>query len=378
MSSRIFASRPCGVALALTVWFGMSHSVAFAQRDGVAIERVTPALFNQKTIIQVKQFFDEKRGKLDLEATKKLLKQPKAEEIELPSPSTQQRTATDIYQLARAAYARICFIQIDEMNNLRFNSGGAYAISANGIFATCHHCLNPEGEQPAGQWWLMLITAEGDVHPVSSILGANEQLDAAIFKVEGLKTEPLPFNDQVSPGDSAYCYSEPMSIQSYFSDGIVNRFYWLDNQERNPFELDDAAFCRVNFSTDWAPGSSGASIVDQYGNSIGHVSKITALGPPQPPIQQPSSPEAPQAAAQNPETQEQVRPGQSHGPKPPMIGGGGATFMVLHEGIPARGVKLLAEKVNEECRRFPPEPDMPEEVDMTTVETSQEVSAPAN
>ena len=34
---------------------------------------------------------------------------------------------------------------------------------------------------------------------------------------------------------------------------------------------------RINVSTDWAPGSSGAAILDGAGNVIGHVATIRAL-----------------------------------------------------------------------------------------------------
>ena len=35
---------------------------------------------------------------------------------------------------------------------------------------------------------------------------------------------------------------------------------------------------RMNVSTDWAPGSSGAAVIDECCNAIGHVSEISAQG----------------------------------------------------------------------------------------------------
>ena len=70
-------------------------------------------------------------------------------------------------------------------------------------------------------------------------------------------------------GDSVWCLSDPRGERGYFSTGIVNRFV-----ERT---VGDARGRRINVSTDWAPGSSGAAILDEAGNVIGHVATIRAL-----------------------------------------------------------------------------------------------------
>ena len=59
----------------------------------------------------------------------------------------------------------------------------------------------------------------------------------------------------------------------------------------------------MNFSTDWAPGSSGSAVVDQCGNVLGHVSQISGL-------------------SKDRNT---------------------SAFVTLHTGIPALGVLMLAQ-----------------------------------
>lgn len=49
---------------------------------------------------------------------------------------------------------------------------------------------------------------------------------------------------------------------------MVNRFYVRGKKG------DESS--RMEVSTDWAPGSSGAAVVDQCGNAIGHVSEISS------------------------------------------------------------------------------------------------------
>jgi hypothetical protein len=70
----------------------------------------------------------------------------------------------------------------------------------------------------------------------------------------------------VYPGDGAWCYSDPLGRASYFSEGVVNRFYYQEGKDRRG--------ARMEVSTDWAPGSSGSAVVDECANAIGFVSAI--------------------------------------------------------------------------------------------------------
>jgi hypothetical protein len=80
--------------------------------------------------------------------------------------------------------------------------------------------------------------------------------------------KPLPLNTNMFPGDRAWCYSDPLGRSGYFSEGMVNRFYLQQTKGK--------AWPRIEVSTDWAPGSSGAAVVDQCGNAVGHVSEISS------------------------------------------------------------------------------------------------------
>jgi hypothetical protein len=96
-----------------------------------------------------------------------------------------------------------------------------------------------------------------------------------------------------------------MGERSYFSAGVVNRlaeFARRDNSGAPPLMLD--------VSADWAPGSSGAAVIDECGNAIGLVSTILALQ----------------------DDEEGVHSKREHST---------ATWMVLHEAVSAREVKAL-------------------------------------
>ena len=86
--------------------------------------------------------------------------------------------------------------------------------------------------------------------------------------------EPLPLNVNSTPGDEVWCYSDPGNHPGFFSQGIVNRFYqhWHGATATEKFPR------RMNVSTDWAPGSSGAAVLDRFGNAVGHVSTVSTQG----------------------------------------------------------------------------------------------------
>jgi S1-C subfamily serine protease len=110
------------------------------------------------------------------------------------------------------------------------------------------------------------------VLPVTAILASDKFTDVCILRVQSpAPFEPLPLNTNVTPGDEVWCYSDPTNHTGFFSAGIVNRFYQHthgpSSKEKWPL--------RMNVSTEWAPGSSGAAVLDRFGNAVAHVSAIT-------------------------------------------------------------------------------------------------------
>jgi hypothetical protein len=57
---------------------------------------------------------------------------------------------------------------------------------------------------------------------------------------------------------------------------VVNRFYWYGRPGKAG-AAEEWDRLRLNVSTDWAPGSSGAAVLDACGNAIGHVTSIMPM-----------------------------------------------------------------------------------------------------
>ena len=250
-----------------------------------------------------------KTNAVRLAQVKEQLKRPSCQ-VELPIPHTTKLSPREVYAAARESHLRVGWSYFCKTcDQWHVNLAGGYAINNAGAVATCYHVVSPQRDVRDG--CLVVADEDGKVFPVTEILAANRYSDACIVHVAGGNFKPLPLNTNVYPGDTAYCYSDPLDHRGYFSDGIVNRFYQFPG--RRPFSAPpSAAFAptRINVGTDWAPGSSGSAVLDQSGNAMGHVSTIGVLS-----------------------DDEVSDEGDTHQPGPTMI--------VFHEAVAARDVLKL-------------------------------------
>lgn len=216
----------------------------------------------------------------------------------------------------------------------------AYAVAPD-VLVTCEHAFSERMKQQPKEGfkesYLVVRDSQNRLVGVKSILAVNAVMDAALVRVDPPNLIPVPLNDQLAPGDPVFCYSDPLGQAGYFSDGILNRFYWRPDRRGSPDSLEQLSYLRVNFGTDWAPGSSGAPILDQCGNVAGHVSSIHPLSRPQPDVEMTQN---------KPEEKDPKQPASKF--NPPLI--------TVHEGIPARGVMALIRDVNERAGEEPPKP----------------------
>ena len=198
--------------------------------------------------------------------------------LEMPSPNHTKLTTREVCERARASYLRLGWFYVcTHCDQWRLTLGGGYLLTEDGAVGTVYHVVEPPRDLREG----CLIAADdaGKLFPVTEILAASRDSDACILRVKGSGFVPLPLSTNVYPGDSVYCLSDPLGRRGYFSEGIVNRFFSLP-ERRLPYAPGAPLFAptRMNVSTDWSYGSSGAAVLDQFGNAIGHVSIISVEG----------------------------------------------------------------------------------------------------
>jgi len=230
--------------------------------------------------------------------------------LTLPAPRKTRLTGRELWAAARAAHIRVGWSFLcTRCSNWHLDLAGGYALTKDGAVATCQHVVKRPANFKEGS--LVAADENGAVYPVLEILASDVRSDACIIRIGAKDLKPLPLATEVAPGDRCFCFSDPLGQRGYFSDGIVNRF--LTRHPTDSTNLPPAT--RLNVTTDWAPGSSGSAVLDEFGNAIGHVTTITTL------------PLAPKPKAT-----------ESTGPKAER------TLITLHEAVSAKDVLALIHK----------------------------------
>ena len=315
------------------VMLGSLHAGhALAQRADVSIELERGGSMSKASSEALTKLREAGKS-ITIEQARKSYQSPSPKPITLPAPSADRLDPAAIAAKARASYLRVGWhYRCKKCDQWHTNLAGGYVVAQGGIAVTCEHVLSPNVDMREG--FFVAQSSDGTFHPVTSVLGVDADLDAAVIQLGDADDLPaLALNDQVGPGDAAYLLSDPKGYLGYFSSGMVNRFYWNKSKPGDPTILEDARRLRINVSTDWAPGSSGSAVLDACGNVICHVSRI-------------STEVAPVRAERSepPATAPTTRPDRAA--RPPAVG----TQIVFHEGIPARGVMLLIKQINAQSK----------------------------
>ncbi|MDZ4290151.1 MAG: serine protease [Prosthecobacter sp.] len=239
--------------------------------------------------------------------------------LKLPPVNTRPLEGREVWQAARAAHLRVGWRYLcTKCDRWHLDLAGGYAITADGAVATCAHVVRGQGMK---EGYLIAVTEDDEVLPVTDILAASDALDTAIVRVASTALKPLPLAKDTQPGDRVWCFSDPEGKRGYFSDGIVSRFVSRPSLSRKELEAmklpaDSPRPVWVETTTDWAPGSSGSAIVDDRGNVAGHVSEIQTV------IDEPPE-------GQTAKKSKAWRPG---------------TTIVFHQGISAQTVRSLIQE----------------------------------
>lgn len=218
-----------------------------------------------------------------LSMTKALVQAQRTQcELALPAADSKPLTPRERWQRARMSHLRVGqFYICSKCDKWHLDLSGGFAITADGAVATCAHVIAPPPNMKEG--WMVAVTEEDVLLPVTEVLACNVGTDCAILRVKTTQPlTPLPLTLDVSPGDAVWCFSDPMGKRGYFSEGIVSRFVkrpFMTKKEADklPEGTEVPKPVWLETTTDWAPGSSGSALIDQFGNAVGHVSEIQTI-----------------------------------------------------------------------------------------------------
>ena len=154
-----------------------------------------------------------------------------------------------------------------------------FMITADGALVTNHHVIR--SESMSEDEYMFVMTSDGRVHPIESVLAGNRSNDAVICQVGGSGFHAVPLRADAPVGSSARVISHPKGRLYTVSEGMVSRRYARSKARRargdkETIELDLSKTTNwLTVTADFGKGSSGAPIFDSFGNAIG-VAALTS------------------------------------------------------------------------------------------------------
>jgi S1-C subfamily serine protease len=173
------------------------------------------------------------------------------------------------------------YYKCPDCGDWHFNSSAGFVIGEGGIISTCCHVVVTEDEG-VKESYLIAADAEGRVFPIQSVVAADLESDTCFLKINAAGLKPLPLRAGVRPGERVYCLSHPGGYHFMFTQGMVARVNRKREEMLDNYGQTNGLMTRpllfLNITAEFAPGSSGAPIVDEAGNVVAQVSSIAEAG----------------------------------------------------------------------------------------------------
>lgn len=223
-------------------------------------------------LVRKVQAMIETGGTLTAESFAKSVNAPKSSTVVLIPPANAPLRGREIARRAASAYVRAGWVyQCTRCTRWHTNLAGGYAIAKDAV-ATAFHVMQKPATMAGDRGYPVVVRGNDEVLPLASVVASSEVGDTIVMRLAEKILRPLALSTDAQVGDDAYCLSDPRGVRGFFSHGMVNRFY-----PSEPKLAANPKLQRMNVSTDWAPGSSGSAVLDEYGNIIGHVARIQSL-----------------------------------------------------------------------------------------------------
>ncbi|MGO8675061.1 MAG: trypsin-like peptidase domain-containing protein [Limisphaerales bacterium] len=164
-------------------------------------------------------------------------------------------------------------------------NGSAGFVVAHGIVCTCCHVIIGE-DDGVTESYLVAADVAGHVYPVDSVVAADTGSDACFLKLDTCHLKPLPLRTNARAGERVFCLSHPGGYFFMFTQGMIARLNRRPNEVLDEHGRTNGLMTRpilfLNVTAEFAPGSSGAPVVDEAGNVVGQVASLADAGEPRP------------------------------------------------------------------------------------------------
>ncbi len=207
-------------------------------------------------------------------ATDLVAAEGKKVKIDLPKARKKDLKPTAIADLLKESFVSFAVAyDCGNCHRTHVNSSSGYVISEDGHIVTNYHVVEGFTQKDRNKYLTMSVQGnDGEVYLVNEIVASNQAADLAIVKVDtkGKKLKPLALGNTAKVGEEVFVLSNPAPMINYFTTGKVARNYLSPSNKRNRLPQTD-------ITADYAAGSSGAPIVDRFGNLVCTVSATNSI-----------------------------------------------------------------------------------------------------
>jgi len=173
----------------------------------------------------------------------------------LPVSSAQNppaRSPADVFRQARSSVVLI----VGSEGRDKVAQGSGFIVGKDKI-VTNYHVI-------AGLSAAVVLFADGHTEPVTGVVAADADQDAAILNVRTGTRPPLPLGDELNlhEGDAVLAIGAPQGLELSLTNGIISAFR---NSEKK-FLIQNTAPI--------APGSSGGPLLDSHGRVVGVTTSL--------------------------------------------------------------------------------------------------------
>tara|TARA_B100000029_G_scaffold87356_2_gene77447 strand:- start:1907 stop:2773 length:867 start_codon:yes stop_codon:yes gene_type:complete len=180
--------------------------------------------------------------------------------LELPKAGKEKLSSSELVKRYRKGVVVVSgFYKCNRCPNWHSGAASGFMLTEDGVFCTSYHVVDNKNNDT-----IVIMTGDGRIAPVVEVLAANKSTDLAILRAAGKGYTPLPVATGAMPGEKVRVLSHPDRRFYTLSEGIISR-RWLDQAPGR------GGRSMLTITADFAKGSSGAPVFNEYGAVIGSV-----------------------------------------------------------------------------------------------------------
>ena len=185
--------------------------------------------------------------------------------LKLLHPATHKVSPAEAASRAEPAVAVVGqFYKCDKCSQTHLNTASGFIITESGAMVTCLHVI--KGARTLG---LVALTREGRLWPVREVLAADALNDLVIVQLGGSGFAALPVSTNAPVGSPVTILSHPENHYYMLTAGLVSRYFSTPKKQ--------GAVPMMAVTAEFAKGSSGAPVLNEYGSVVGVVNNTQSI-----------------------------------------------------------------------------------------------------